>query len=269
MRITLSTALCITFIAGVANSHEFWIDPVSYQVQKGETVEAHLRVGQAFEGSSYSYIPQKFRRFEYVLDAELRDMPGTVGDRPAAKLTPDGEGLLVLVHETTDNFITWDDFQDFVTFVVHKDAEWTLAEHAARGLAENGTREVYSRYAKALVAIGAGEGSDREVGLVTELVALENPYTGQTGDGVDVRLLYQGEPRRDAQIEVFEKAPDGTVKAFMVRTDDTGKATVPVQPGYRYMADAVVLRGPSQALADERDVQWESLWANLTFGVPD
>ena len=185
------------------------------------------------------------------------------------KLTPAGEGLLVLVHETTDSFITWDDFQDFVGFVEHKDAEWTLEEHAARGLAEDGTREVYSRYAKSLVAVGAGEGADREVGLLTELIALENPYTGQTGDGVDVRLLYQGEPRTDAQIEVFEKAPDGTVEVFTVRTDDTGQATVPVQPGYRYMADAVVLRAPAQVLADERDVQWESLWANLTFAVPD
>ncbi len=34
------------------------------------------------------------------------------------------------------------------------------------------------------------------------------------------------------------------------------------------MLDAVVLREPSEALAAERDVVWESLWANLTFAVP-
>ncbi len=259
----------MTCIAGVAKSHEFWIDPVSHQVENGAVAEAHIRVGMQFDGSSFSYLPQNFRRFDYAFTGDMRPVEGVIGDRPAFRLEATENGLLLVVHETTDQYITWKDFQDFVGFVEHKDAEWVLEEHAAKGFAEDGTREAYSRYAKSLIAVGDGAGSDREVGLLTEIVALENPYTGETGDGVDVRVLYEGKPRADAQLEVFEKSPEGAVEIFKLHTDERGEVTVPVKPGNRYMLDSVVLRPPSDALVAERGVQWESLWANLTFAVPE
>ncbi|CAN0591264.1 unnamed protein product, partial [Ectocarpus sp. 12 AP-2014] len=158
--------------------------------------------------------------------------------------------------------------EKFVSFVEHKDAAWVLEAHSARGLSEDDRRELYSRYAKSLVAVGSSEGDDFETGLLTEIVALENPYTGEMSDGIDVRLLYEGAPRSQTQIEVFEKAADESVSIFTVQTDVDGAATVPVKPGYRYMLDAVVLREPSASVAAERNIQWESLWANLTFEVP-
>jgi uncharacterized GH25 family protein len=117
--------------------------------------------------------------------------------------------------------------------------------------------------------VGSGAGADFEAGLLTEIVALENPYTGEMSDGIDVRVLYEGAPRRETQIEVFEKAADESVTIFTLKTDAEGHATVPVKPGYRYMLDAVVLREPGPEVAAEKNVQWESLWANLTFEVPD
>ena len=118
------------------------------------------------------------------------------------------------------------------------------------------------------MAVGDGRGEDRAFGLETELVALENPYTGDMSDGIDVVLLYQGAPRSGAQIEVFDKAADETVQVTTVRTDSEGKATVPVLPAHRYMLDAVALREPSAELAEETRAVWESLWANLTFAIP-
>ena len=80
-----------------------------------------------------------------------------------------------------------------------------------------------------------------------------------------MQLFYRDAPRENAQIEVFAKAPDGSVEVFTVRTDDDGKATVPVSTGHRYMLDAVVLRVPE---TEDADIVWESLWANLTFQIP-
>ena len=97
---------------------------------------------------------------------------------------------------------------------------------------------------------------------------MENPYTDDMSDGIDVRLLYQGAPRQDEQVEIYERTEDGEVSVSTVRTDGDGIATVPVKAGARYMLDAVVLREPSTTLANERNIAWESLWANLTFGVP-
>ncbi|WP_164721564.1 DUF4198 domain-containing protein [Silicimonas algicola] len=269
MRSVLVLFLCMACIASLANAHEFWIDPVEPVVPEGGEVVASLRVGQAYEGSSYAYVPPNFRRFDYVWQGETRPVEGVIGDRPAATVAVEGEGLMVLIHVTTDTFLTWDTFEMFESFVRHKDAEWTLAEHEARGISHEKVREVYSRYAKALVAVGSGEGADAEAGLLTELVALENPYTGGAEDGLRVRLLYQGAPRGDAQIEVFEKDAAGVVTVSTVRTDAAGEAVVPAVPGRSYMLDAVVLREPAADIAAAKNVSWESLWANLTFYFPE
>ena len=82
-------------------------------------------------------------------------------------------------------------------------------------------------------------------------------------------VRYEGEPRRGSQLEVFEKAPDGQVSVTVLRTDDEGSVAVPVKAGYSYMLDAVVLRVPEGALAEDRGAVWESLWANMTFAVPE
>ncbi len=268
MNRSVFTSLFLACLATTAKGHEFWIDPVSHQVAAGEPVIAAIRVGQEYKGSSYSYVPSNFRRFDVGFGGDVMAVSGVLGDRPAANVPTTGDGLMVLIHATTDTTLGWSEWEKFVKFVEHKDAAWVLEAHSARGLGEEDRRELYSRYAKSLVAVGLGAGDDFEAGLLTEIVALENPYTGEMSDGIDVRVLYEGAPRAETQIEVFEKAADESVEIFTVRTDADGTATVPVKPGYRYMLDAVVLREPAAEVAVEKNVHWESLWANLTFEVP-
>ncbi len=263
---TLLTALCLAWISVPAKAHEFWIDPLAHRVAPGDRIEANIRVGEAYEGTALSYIPRRFRRFDYVFQGETRPVEGRVGDRPALALEAAEEGLLVAIHVTEDQNLTWGEWEKFVAFLEHKDLTWGLAEHDARGLSRENVRERFSRYAKSLIAVGEGDGVDSEAGLLTEIVALENPYTGDMSDGFDIRALYQGAPLGDVQIEVFRKAADGTVTISTARTDAKGEATIPIEPGARYMLDTVVLR-PLEVV-EERDPSWESLWANLTFEVP-
>ena len=104
--------------------------------------------------------------------------------------------------------------------------------------------------------------------METELTAGLNPYRDDVSGGLPVTLTYKGAPRPDAQITVFEKAPDGTVAQSTARTGADGQALIPVRAGMRYMLDAVVLREPEPAVAAETGAVWESLWANLSFAVP-
>jgi hypothetical protein len=108
--------------------------------------------------------------------------------------------------------------------------------------------------------------------MATEFVALENPYVDDMTDGIDVQLFYQGKPRINAQIEVFQMDPEGHVEISLMRSDSEGKATIPVRKGHRYLIDSVVIRTPSQATLDRistpNNVKWETLWAALTFKVP-
>lgn len=256
-------------ITGAAQGHEFWIEPEVYQTQVGEKIVAAIRVGENFEGASYAYIPNNFKRFELEQAGNPVPIESRVGDRPAVSVAAVADGLAILAHVTRDYELTYSSWEKFVDFVTHKDATWVLAAHEERGFDETSPVEVYSRYGKSLIAVGDGAGQDRNFGMLTEIVALENPYTDDMSDGIDVQVLYQDEPRGDAQIEIFAKDPDGVVEVTTVTTDKSGLATVPVTPGVAYLVDAVVLREPRPSQVVLMGAQWESLWASLTFRIPE
>jgi len=250
-----------------ATAHEFWIDPVAYQVPSGGDLVAALRVGEDFAGAEQSYLERNFDRFDMRCDGEVSPVPGRSGDRPALNVAAPQDGLCVIIHQTRDYTLTYREWQKFVNFVEHKDFKGVLAEHAARGLPEKDFTELYSRYAKSLIAVGEGAGADAEVGLETEIVAEANPYTDDMASGLPIQVLYNGAPRADAQVELFARPPGAEVQISLHRTDADGRVTLPVQPGYAYLADAVILR-PLEP-QDDSDPVWESLWASLTFAVPE
>jgi uncharacterized GH25 family protein len=267
MRLLPIFATLVLVSSQIASAHEFWISPKSYSVGAGATVEADLRIGQNFEGGSFPYIPADFDRFEMVQGKDVVSVRSRIGDRPALNQDLPSSGLWIIVHETTDQRLTYKDRETFVNFVTHKDLAGTLEAHDARGLPEFGFVENYRRFAKSMVAVGGYEGADREVGLRTELIAESNPYDPAYSGVMAVRLLFEGQPRVDVQIEVFERAPNGQVSIGTTRTDTSGRAQISTKPGHEYLVDAVKML-PLEGDASGIQAVWYSLWASLTFSVP-
>jgi hypothetical protein len=267
---TFVAASIIASSISVANGHEFWIEAHDWQIATDERIVADLKNGQFFSGTKYSYFPPNFRRFDVAVGDAVSAVEGRLGDRPAADLAAPDAGLVTLIHVTTDNTVSYTEWEKFVSFVTHKAAPWVVEQHRAKGLPEDRFTEAYSRYAKALISVGDGAGADQPRGLEIEIVALANPYTDDLSDGLPVRVIYQNAPRAGAQLEIFERPPeDGAeVAVFTVLADEAGEARIPVKPGHEYLLDSVVLREPSDALAAEKNAVWESLWAALTFQVP-
>ncbi|MCB1407810.1 MAG: DUF4198 domain-containing protein [Rhodobacteraceae bacterium] len=247
-------------------AHEFWVDPTDFTLSVGATLEADLRVGQNFEGGAMSFIPRNFTRFEVVQGDSVTPVEGRIGDKPALRMDMTAPGLAIVLHETTNSFLSYDAWDRFVRFVEHKDFPDVLERHRARGLPDSGFTEFFSRHVKSLVAIGDGAGQDRAFGLRTEFVALANPYTDDISAGVPVLLLLDGEPRVQVQVELWDRAPDGTVSVTLHRTDDAGQVLLPVSAGHVYMADAVAMLEIDPE--EPRNAVWQSLWASLTFAVP-
>lgn len=266
MKLALILAALVVF-AAPARAHEFWIAPQSYEVPPGAPVVANLLVGSTFKGATQSYFPQRFARFEARMGETIVPVEGRLGDIPAMTMVLPDEGLWVIVHETRGDSLQYRERALFEGFVAHKDLGDVLERHEARGLPELAFREAYTRYAKALVAVGDGAGEDAEVGLHTEIVALANPYTDDLGGGFPVRVLYEGAPRAAAQVELFARDPAGEVTITYHRTDARGEALLPVAPGVEYLVDAVVMEDTGNDDPEAGPV-WHSAWAALTFRVP-
>ncbi|SDY40166.1 protein of unknown function [Jannaschia faecimaris] len=257
--------MCI--VATPLQAHEFWIEPLDYTVDAGATVQATFRNGQEFAGSALSFIPNRSARFDMVVSGNRAEVPSRIGNNPAFDVEDLPEGLLTIIHETTDNTVTYSEWVKWVNFTNHKDFTFAQQGHLDRGLSEENFKESYRRFAKALVAVGDGAGSDADRGLRVEFVAQANPYTDDMSGGLPVLLMFDGAPKVDAQIEMFDKAPDGSVEITLHRTDAEGRATLPVDAGHEYLLDSVTILPMEPAV--EGDPVWETLWAALTFAVPE
>ncbi|MFS4583301.1 DUF4198 domain-containing protein [Phaeobacter sp. C3_T13_0] len=269
-------ALAGNATGGAALAHEFWIAPEKYQVKLGDSVQAGLRNGENFKGARLPYFDKNIARFAVWDQTETHPYNGRMGDMPALQLDPPPDGLLVVIHETQPAHLSYDSWEDFAKFAAHKDFANIKSRHDARQLPRDGFAERYTRHAKSLIAVGTGAGIDHATGLLTEFVALANPYTDELSNGFPVELHFQGSPRADAQIEVFERAPDKTVSVTLTRTDAKGRATLPVKSGHTYLLDAVVLvpldpnteAGDDTATKTQPGPVWQTHWAALTFAIP-
>jgi hypothetical protein len=178
----------------------------------------------------------------------------------------DSEGLVLVVYESTPATLTYNKWEKFRNFIQHKDFPDAEKSHISRGLPTKGFKEIYHRYAKVLIGRGHSKGRDINFGLETEFVAQTNPFVDPADAGFKAQLLYQQHPRENAQVEVFERDPEGVVSIFLLRTDKDGRVSVPIKPGFDYLLDAVVLREPVPHT--NKGAVWESLWAAMTFSVP-
>lgn len=261
-------ALLLAFLAAPVSAHEFWLEPTAYQVPANGRLTANIVNGQNFEGVILPFVPQRFTHFKGFAGNKTADVAGRTGDTPALDNAPLAEGLNIIAYQARYATVDYETWEKFESFVKHKDLGDLLPRHQERGIPMENFKEIYARFSKTLIGVGDSAGADKRVGLETEIVALTNPYTDDLSGGMKVQLFYRADASPDRQIEVFEKAPNDTVKIFLVRTNAEGIATIPVKSGFSYMADAVVLRDPAEKLARDSGAVYETLWANLTFQAP-
>ncbi|KIN74982.1 DUF4198 domain containing protein [Sulfitobacter noctilucae] len=252
-----------------AQAHEVWIEPLFWQVPVEESFEAHRINGENFKGNKLSWNERVTVLAERRIGDKTVPLTGRAGDIPAFQLPGAASGLMALIFQSTHNTITYRNYDKFARFVTSKGYEETLDAHAARDLPETPIKEAYVRFAKALVAVGDGAGEDKPRGLELELVALDNPYTSKGGQ-LRFQVLYRDVPLADNKVTVFMRDAEGVVNELSQTTTADGIAIFDAVPGREYLVDTVVLREPARALVVEtKGAVWESLWASLTFKVPD
>lgn len=257
--------LCLLVFLSATSSiaHEFWIEPQDYTINSSDKVVADIRNGQNFKGSSFSYIRDRYVKFDMFVGQSQLMIRGDLGQRPAISKQVETDGLGILVVETKSNVLSYSEWAKFQKFIDHKDFKLDKSEHLAFGFPEKGFKETYRRFAKSLIGIGKAVGQDRELGLEIELVAMLNPYTDDTSGGMPVKAYYRGKLLDGVQIELFDKDPSGEVQITLHQTDESGQAVLPVENGHSYLVDTVQIR-PAE-VGNEKGAVWESLWASLTY----
>lgn len=255
----------LLILAGqAASGHEFWIEPDAFRGDSGRDIALSFQVGQMLEGADYPFTPGKLRDF-FALQGDTRiEIRSDPGARPAGRLRLDRAGLGIVAYESAADMLSYDSWEDFLSFLDYEGLSGIAERHQKRGLPQAGFREAYFRSAKLLVQVGVADPAetDRVTGLPLELIALGNPYAMTPGDRLTVELRFLDAPLPNHPVAVFWTGPDEVVLREMLRTDSAGRVDVPLHAG-AMLVNAVQMTEPRDGLG----VDWISIWASLSFAV--
>ena len=252
-----------------ANAHEFWIEPTQYQLND-DLINAHLRVGQEFQGMVLMYNPQDFKTFKILSGSKNKKekIKGILGDVPAINITTNLDNLLIIYHETKDKYVDYKKFQKFENFINEKGYQHLINTHFEKGFPESNFIESYRRYAKSLITLNGSEGKDKKTGLLFEFVLDQNPYKALNLKQMSGTLYYKKKPLKKNLVTIFSKYKNTKLSIVNTITDDKGKFTFDIEQGREYLLDSVVIYLLT-ADPDKNEPIWHSDWASTTFLIPE
>lgn len=248
------------------NAHEFWLEPLSFNIKQGDNIQAHIKVGQKLDGDTYGYYPANFERFDLTVSGTTQPLKNRFAQKPAVDQATNSSGLHILTYQSYSSKLRYEKREIFEKFLKEEGIEWVLAEHAKRGLPPLEFTELYKRFAKSLVKVGEGQGQDHLMGLPFEWLVLTNPYTDSDKKLITAQLFFEGEPFPDSVVNVFVKR-DGKVEQIKLSTDKQGKVDVPVVEGGLFLINAVHMIEPTKDVASTSKAAWMSLWASTSFFI--
>ena len=139
-----------------------------------------------------------------------------------------------------------------------------LAARTKIGELGDSARERYSKHVKAVVQVGDRRtaGFDVPLGYPAEIVPITNPYVLRVGGELRVRCLVDGKPVVNQLVIAGGEGAGGAFEERSARSDASGVATFRIdQPGKWYVKFINMVN------VTYDDLDYESKWATLTFGV--
>ena len=240
-------------------AHEFWLEPLDWQVEPGASVQLALMFGDGMPGESYPRNPNHMTRFELIGSGAARSVPGRIGADPAGAARVGSAGVHVGVYAGGPGQVELPaaEFEDYLHSI---GMQRVVNERTERGESRKAGRESYSRRAKALIGVGQiGAGFDRVVGLDLEIVPEQDPRDYVPGRPLGLRVLEDGVPAAGLLVRAFH--PGGRQVAAEGRTDGEGRTRLMLdRPGPWLLSVVSVHRAAGAA-----GVDWESRWSSLTF----
>ncbi len=248
-----------------ALAHDMYIMPGTFRPDSGAKVTVGFHVGDAFPESEVAGRIARLREPKLIWKnggAAFTNLR-IDGKRDAGDAVVAGSGHVIAAVSTTPSLITLAPAK-FTSYLKHEGLTPTIAWRAEHGESAKPGKERYSKFAKAILLSGVGNGfATAPIGYLIEIVPEADPYALKAGDSLPIQVLFRGKPAADLQIESAWAGPTGAKKTVVGRTGADGRFRFPVPAAGRFRIHTIQMeRCAEPAVAD-----WESFWASLTFEV--
>lgn len=248
----------------VAEAHEFWLMPQKFKYEVGEKMVLDFKVGEGFVGDYWDMNKNKVEKlslFNRVTKVDLMSkIKSTKGANLEYAFTNVGTQLIAM--ESGSAFIESTP-EEFNEYLAEDGLGYILDERKKRGEDGKNAKEMYTRYAKLLLQVGdkTDDTYQKTSGLKLEIVPSQNPYDLKSGDYLECKVLYRGNPEPHALVKVWSHVGN---RVFLqnIYTESDGTIRFPISNTGPWMVSSVkMLR--SQAV----NAEWESMWASLVFEI--
>ena len=265
MKIRTAAALLL-LIAAPANAHDFWIQPVRFQVQPGVPLPITFQVGHGKFRDRWNNNDRivLLNDIQRGVSRDLRSQLRTGGsaDLAASFAAP---GLHVVALQSNNAFSELPAIR-FNDYAREEGLAAIVAARQSGGATNKVGRERYSRRAKALIQVGRPTPADsliatRAVGLKLEIVPERNPYALDGSRLLPVHILFNGRRLPGATVKLTNLGADERPVATVV-TDRAGRARFRVPARGAWLLNVVwgePIRGNPKA-------DYDTIFSSLTFG---
>lgn len=264
----LATTLLLA--AGVAAAHDFWIIPTAFQLPGGAVLELRGQTSSRFPTSEAAVAVERVAEARLIgaaTDERITDL-SVSGRSLLLRHRPAGEGqFLVAVALVARPARTTP--QQLQRFIALEGAPQLAERYAREGRypAVDSLTRTTAKFAKTIVEAGSGGGRafDRVAGHALEIIPLNDPSRLRTGDTVQLRVLYHGQPVAHGELH-GGPAADSTAPASAHANDRA--ATTGADGIARLVVDTPGLWNVRIWYgAPGREPDWEVHAASLVFAV--
>ena len=259
------------------HAHEFWFTPVTAPLVAGESARLTLRVGEFFEGDELGFsAPQTvaLRQYSAAGTTDLRALLPRNAAVPVLVVPVLTPGTHMLVFNSQPNFISLP-AGSFHAYLHDEGLDFIKTQREAAGNAEKPGRERYRRFVKTLLRVAPGADGVQasaakpdttyasRTGQRLEILPVTDPTLMVPGDTLGVRVEFDGKPLEGALLKAWHKRGSQTL-IIRAKTAADGSASFDLPYAGPWMVSVVHM----VAVAGVKDVDWDSLWGNLSFVLP-
>jgi uncharacterized GH25 family protein len=263
---TLSLLLLVA-LSAMPFAHDLFLRPDAFFLKPGAAIDAKVFSG-TFSKSENAITRDRLADLSIVTpsgrEAIERTLWTEVDPQSTLKTTTGTEGTYVLGAAIHPRLLKLEGAA-FNAYLKEEGLDGVIAARKAQKRLNEGSRERYSKYVKALVQVGEArtDAFATPLGYAAEIVPLANPYTHRVGDTLQVRCLVDGAPATGLVVFAGGRTPSGArFAAQRLVADKDGLVTVTLTAAGAWYVKFVHMRERQEA-----DVNYESRWSTLTFGV--
>jgi uncharacterized GH25 family protein len=268
----LNATLTLMIASSFVGAHDLWLVPTLFSVAPGARVAVKMNTGDTFPNSEGAVKPERIERAALISanSSTLLTTFRTEGNSTVADVIAPGKDGGAIVEVLLKPIATKQPRASFDEFVKHEGLDAIAAQLARTSERRAEERRTYAKYAKTLLRVGNGKGAaklyQKPLGHRLEIVAEADPFSLRPGGTLPVRLLFDGKPLAGARVVIGSTAVATATQSKLpgVRTDTDGRARLQLDKtgGAHYVHALHMIPATGKS-----DVEWESFWATLTFGV--